>query len=206
MRRFATFFATILVMLGIAVAPASASSVVDREVWIGSPVTGTWNANASSHHWLGNATDQGDWATDIKVGAGTQVKVYLAPQTSGYTVTAKVTQIANGCVSGNGAKMVAVGVYVNGTKIGSVKYAHVNPSVSVGQAVNRWGGVIGTVAGGLPYNANCWTGPHNHVEGFNVHNFSCYNRGFGIGSHVNVTNFVGFIGGKRVSGARQACP
>jgi hypothetical protein len=66
--------------------------------------------------------------------------------------------------------------------------------------------VVGTVAGGLPYDERCWTAPHTHVELMNVHNWSCYNRGYHVGSHLNMHDFVGFAGGKRVSDVLQACP
>jgi hypothetical protein len=186
--------------------PASAATVVDPEVWAGSPVDGTWNANAANHHWLANAADQGDWATDIAVGAGAPVVAYVAPQNGGYGVDTRVDQIGNACRSGDGASFVTVGIYVNGGRIGSITYAHVRPTVGVGQWISRWGSTIGTVAGGLPRNDACWTGPHVHVQMFNVHNYSCFNRGYGIGSVVHPTNFIGFAGGRRVGGSGQACP
>jgi hypothetical protein len=187
-------------------AAASAATVVDPEVWAGSPVEGTWNADAANHHWLANASDQGDWAADIKAGAGVPVVVYVAPQNAGYTVTTRVDQIGAACRAGNGANFVTVGIYANGTRIGSITYAHVRPTVVVGQFINRWGSSIGTVATGLPYDEACWTGPHVHVQMFNVHNYSCFNRGYSIGFAVHPTNFIGFSGGRRVSADRTPCP
>lgn len=187
--------------------PGTASAAVDPEVWFGSPVGGSWNADARTHHFMTNARDYGDWATDIKVGAGVQVVLYAAPQNGGYNVTTKVEQVGPACSSGrDGASMVAVGVYANGVKVGSIKYGHVRPSVSEGQWINRWGTSIGTVATGMTPNDLCWTGPHVHLEGFNVHNYSCFNRGYGIGSWLDPSNFVGFVGGARVGGYRQPCP
>lgn len=195
----------VIVGLGSVASPASATTP-DPEVWAGSPVDGRWVSPGSSHHWLANASDQGDWATDIATGAGAAVVVYVAPQNGGYNVTTRVDQIGAACRAGNGASFVTVGIYVNGARIGSITYAHLNPSVSVGQWINRWGSVVGTVAGGLPYNSACWTGPHVHTQMYNVHNYSCFNRGYGIGSAVHPTNFIGFAGGWRVGGPRQACP
>jgi Protein of unknown function (DUF2673) len=187
--------------------PASASTIVDREVWIGSPVNGTWTSDAYTHHYLDLDPDVGDWAGDIGTAAGQQVIVYVAPQTSGYIVTTRVDHIGPGCGGGaNGARFVNVGIYVNNVRIGSVSYAHLNPSVREGQWISRWGSVVGTVAGGLPVNQACWTGPHVHMQSYNVHNWSCFNRGYRIGSSLARTNFVSFVGGHRVSGSRQACP
>ncbi|HSW81517.1 MAG TPA: hypothetical protein VLG40_03910 [Candidatus Saccharimonas sp.] len=197
--------AVLSLVLGMA-GTSSASSIVDPEVWAGSPVAGTWTSDPATHHWLANDMDQGDWASDIATPAGTQVVTYIAPQNGGYTVSTRVDQIGSACVGGGGASFVNVGIYVNGGKVGSVSYAHLNPSVSVGQWISRWGAVVGTVAGGLPVNGDCWTGPHTHVQMYNVHNYSCFNRGYSIGSWLNPSNFIGFVGGNRVSGARQACP
>jgi hypothetical protein len=200
--------ASILASTLTAAAPAaSASTIVDREVWVGSPVNGTWTSDAYTHHYLALDPDVGDWAGDIGTGAGQQVFVYVAPQTSGYTVTTRVDYIGPGCGGGaNGASFVNVGIYVNGSRIGSVSYAHINPSVHVGQWISRWGSVVGLVAGNLPYNVNCWTGSHVHMQSYNVHNYSCFNGGYHIGSALSRTNFVSFVGGRRVSGPRQACP
>lgn len=206
-RSTSLLLAVTLAILGVVTLQGTASAVVSPEAWAGSPVTGKWNADARTHHWLGNAKDQGDWASDITAPAGTSVVVYVAPQKSGYTIMTRVDQIGAGCVAPrNGASFVTVGIYANGSRIGSITYGHVNPTVHVGQSVNRWGSVIGHVAGGLPVNSACWTGPHVHLQMFNVHNYSCFNRGYKIGSTLRPTNFVGFAGGHRVSGPRQACP
>lgn len=139
--------------------------------------------------------------------AGQLVFVYVAPQTSGYTVTTRVDYIGPGCGGGaNGASFVNVGIYVNGSRIGSVSYAHINPSVHPGQWISRWGSVVGLVAGNLPYNVNCWSGSHVHMQSYNVHNYSCFNGGYHSGSVLSRTNFVSFVGRRRVSGPRQACP
>lgn len=194
-----------VVVAALTTATASAGPVLP-EIWAGSPVSGTWNSDARSHHWLANASDQGDWATDIAVAAGTPVVTYIAPQNGGYDVTTRVDQIGAGCRSGDGAGFVTVGVYASGTRVGSVTYGHVRPGVAVGQWISRWGATIGTVAGGLPVDANCWTGPHIHLQMFNVSKYSCFNRGYGVGSVVDPSNFVGFTGGNRVGGPRQPCP
>lgn len=195
-------------LVGSVLTPSVASAVtVDHEVWVGSPVEGRWNANARRHHWMLNARDRGDWATDITAPAGAPVRLYVAPQRRGYRVTTRVDQIGQTCAYGRrGAKFVAVGIYANGRRIGSVKYGHLRPSVRVGQWVKRWGTKLGTVRGGLPKNEKCWTGPHVHAEMFNTRNYSCFNRGYRIGSRLRRTNFVGFVGGRRVGGYRQPCP
>jgi hypothetical protein len=204
-RRTYCVLAAILFTLFVIQSPASATT--SPEVWGGSPVAGHWMVDATTHHWLGNARDQGNWAADISAPAGANVVVYIAPQNSGYTVTTRVDQIGAGCVAPHsGASFVTIGIYVNGARIGSITYGHLNPTVHVGQAISRWGSVVGHVAGGLPYDQACWTGPHVHLQMFNTHNYSCFNRGYHIGSILKPTNFVGFAGGHRVSGSRRACP
>lgn len=73
-------------------------------VWVGSPVTGTWDVPASAggdgaaaHHWLGNANDKGDFAIDLVAGAGQPVVLYAAPQDGRTSITARVDQFGSSC-------------------------------------------------------------------------------------------------------------
>jgi hypothetical protein len=220
----------LLAAAGVAGLQSAASATVDPEVWVGAPYNGNWTSSQycpapypsdlcsepQYHHveyaGLAGLSTGRAWATDIgNVPAGTAVKLYAAPQVSTMTITAKVQAVTYACadhVLAHGGYVVVIGIYNGATKIGYVAYAHVNPAVSSGEVINRWGTTIGTVGS---YSRNgCWTGVHTHIELGNVHNYACFNKGWnpGIpwGSHMNATNFIGFIGGDRTSGPRQACP
>jgi hypothetical protein len=105
---------------------------------------------------------------------------------------------------GRGGDAVRVGIYDGGTRVGTVTYVHVNAAVSGGQAISRWGGVVGTVGS---YRSNpCWRGRHLHAELYNDVNYACYNRGWRSGQRMSVTNFIGYLGGAFASAPRQACP
>jgi hypothetical protein len=159
------------------------------------------------HHWLGNAKDKGDWAVDLPTSPGQSVNVYVAPQTASVGISTKVDQIGAGCSGGaNGGSFVTVGIYSGSLRVGSITYAHIIPTVRVGQSLNRWGAVVGTVAGSLPVNKACWTAPHVHLQMFSNRHYACYNRAYTHNYPVHRTNFVGFTGGNKASLPRQACP
>lgn len=189
--------------------PSSSDAPV---VWVGSPIDGTWDVpanrggdGAAAHHWLANASDKGSFAIDLVAGAGQAVNVYAAPQNNNVSVTAKVTQIGAACRRGNGGSFVTVSFYQGSTRIGSATYAHITPSVSVNQVVNRWGTKIGTVGSGYPKNNECWTGPHVHTQVFSVRNHACFNGGYRLGQGIRKTNFFAFTGGNVANGPKQAC-
>lgn len=182
----------------------------DRQrVWAGSPIDGGWDAGPPSppsvHHFLGNPTDQGDWALDI--GGTGDVLVYIAPDNGAPDVTTRVDQIGAACSGGaNGAQFVTVGIYQSdGQRIGSAIYGHVYTSLTVGSPVNRWGGKVGTVATGLPYNSACWTGPHVHFQLYSNVHYACYNNTYAHEQWVYRSNFLGRTGGNVASGYRQPC-
>lgn len=205
-------------MCGSAPAPSDGDSV-----WVGSPIRGTWPTGAgcpstfpssscsqpSAHWWLANAP-QGDWAADLQnVGVGTPVVLYAAPRDQSVPVTAVVDAVGPACSSGvvsHGGYRVTIGLFVRGSRIGSVTYAHVNPSVSQGQTVNRWGTQIGTVGGGYNTGAGCWTGAHVHFQSYAQTGYSCYNRTWQGGQWMDPSNFLGFVTGRYASGPRQGCP
>ena len=203
-------------------APAPLPNGDGDSVWIGSPFRGTWpDASGCSgetfpsyscslpsvHWWLANAP-RGDWGVDLQgVGAGTAVSLYAAPRDRSVPVTAKVDAVTAACSSGviaDGGHRVTVGLFVRGTRIGSVTYAHVNPSVSVGQTLNRWGQQIGTV--GSYRSNNCWRGAHVHFQSYAESGYSCYNRSLTPSQAMNPSNFMGFVTGRYASGPRSACP
>jgi len=195
----------------------------DTRIWVGAPFTGQWvpiNSDCHSwdvfpascseprvHHWLSSANaPYGDWAVDLGAPAGTAVQLYAAPQVGSMPVTTVVDKVAPACSSqviGDGGYAVTVGFYSNGTKIGSATYGHIQPSVSAGQQVNRWGQVLGTV--GSYQSGSCWQGAHMHFQMYSQVNYACYNRGWADKQWMSPTNFLGFTGGNVASGPRQAC-
>lgn len=191
---------------------------INNEVWIGAPYDGAWpNASDCSganyptnkcslpkSHWTPYG---GDWAVDLPKASRSGVYLYAAPQVTSNTVRAKVESIGNACTRGDGGKVVTIGLYVEGVKIGWVKYAHVIPSVTVGKWLrDRWGVKLGTVFWTENRNPRCWMGAHIHMEFDNVDNYSCYNKGWRPGQSFEKSNFLGFVGGRRVSGQPQPCP
>ncbi|MGO4341547.1 hypothetical protein [Pedococcus sp. 2YAF34] len=208
----------------------AAASTPDPAVWVGSPVNGRWPnrddcAGAvfpsdlcslptvhhavypSSFDW--GTSWGGDWAADDQgVYAGERVMLYAAPVNSGYNPTAHVDTVGPACRSGviaYGGYRVTIGIYVGSTKIGTVTYAHINPTVYQGQWISRWGSRIGTVGS---YTSNsCWAGPHVHVEMTSRHNYSCFSNIFTRypGANLWESNFQGYLGGYYAGGPRQAC-
>jgi hypothetical protein len=206
------------------------ASTPDPAVWIGSPVNGTWPNTAGCagagypsdacslptvHHTVYSSsfdwgTTINDWAADDQgVPAGRRVMLYAAPVNGGYTVSAHVDAVGAACASGrisDGGYRITIGIYAGSTKIGTVTYAHVNPSVSAGQWINRWGTQVGTVGS---YNwTSCWQGAHVHLEMANRHNYSCFSNIFTRypGAQLSETNFQGYLGGSYASAPRRACP
>jgi hypothetical protein len=61
--------------------------------------------------------------------------LYAAPVNSGYAVSAHIDTVGPACASGriSDGYRVTVGIYADSMKIGTVTYAHINPSVSAGQ-------------------------------------------------------------------------
>jgi len=197
------------------VVTAAAAAGEKQLVWVGAPtLTALWDGGEpadgpATHHTLGGINPRGeasDFAVDLATSAGRGVYVYVAPQDRSRNVYTKVLKIGSACRSGGGASFVNVGIYqANGDMIGTVTYAHINPTVSVGQWITRWGAKVGTVAGGLRINGSCWTGPHVHLEMYSYRHYACYNRGWRHNQLVNQTNFIGFTGGFVANRPKQAC-
>lgn len=186
------------------------SPQVYPESWVGSPVNGVYDQGEPSppsvHHFLGGNPEH-DFSVDIGANAGVPVKVFVAPQNSGYSITTRVDRIGAACGNAaRGGNFVTVGVYANGVRTGSVTYGHVRPTVRVGDSINRYGGQVGTVAGGLPRDRACWTGSHVHTELWTTKPYySCYAR-IPHERSMRESNWIGFVGGTRARGIRQACP
>lgn len=102
--------------------------------------------------------------------------LYAAPQDGTTPVDAVVETVRPASRSGviaDGGHRVTVGLHTGGTKIGSVIYAHIEPSVSQGATISCWNTQLGVVGNYTP--SSCWTGPHVHVELYSQHNYACYN-------------------------------
>lgn len=188
--------------------PPPVAAGTDPSVWVGSPIEGRWSPyeSAATHHLLGRTNPTNDFAIDLVASAGQGVVLYAAPQISSTVVTARVDTVASpACMTGGGGSYVTVGFYVSGQRIGSATYAHINPIVSEGQIVNRWGTTLGTV-GAFTVDQACWTGPHVHFEMYSTHHYACYNGSFALGQAIYRSNFVGYTGGDRASRQHAACP
>jgi hypothetical protein len=186
--------------------PAPAPS---NAVWIGSPVNGMWAWFASSLPANHPISYGGDWSVDLPTASGQDVNLYAAPQYSSLAVTTVVEKVAPACRSGlisDGGYQVVVGIYNGSTKIGKAIYAHINPTVSVGQTIPRWGTRLGTI-GSYTHNANgCWDGEHVHFELYSQKNYACFNKGYALQQAVYRTNFIGYTGGNFANHQRAACP
>lgn len=187
-------------------------------VWIGSPFRGTWpNAAGCAGAWFPSSNCSlpyvhhtpygGDWGADLQnVAVGTPVVLYAAPHNSAVQVSAQVEFVRAACANGSipsGGYRVTIAFYSGSTRIGTVIYSHINPSVREGAWISRWGTQLGTV--GRYTSGGCWTAPHSHVELYSQRNYACYNRGWAPGQWMNPSNFIGFIGGNVASGPRRAC-
>ena len=187
-------------------APTSAGGA--RKVWVGSPVEGQWAWEGSSLPQNHALSYGGDWSVDLPSAAGRGVFLYAAPQDGQSRIDAKVEAIAPACKShviADGGYQVRVGLYHGSTKLGVATYAHLNPTVSVGQSLNRWGTQLGTVGSYKRDPYGCWDGTHVHVELYDQTWYSCFNKDYRLRSVVHVHDFIGFIGANVAGGKRQAC-
>jgi hypothetical protein len=220
--------ATVVAFLASLVFAGSAHAGPPRTpVWVGSALDGTWpgadgcagarypSANCSlptAHHTFawGGERFPGDFGIDQQsVSPGMAVSVFAAPQDPNLNnqIRAVVQDVQLACRSrrpADGGHTVTVAIYHGSTKIGTIAYVHVDPRVSRGQTINRWGAVIGTVGS---YRSNgCWSGVHLHMELMSMTNYACFNKGWRPGQRMRRTNFVGYIGGAFASAPRRACP
>jgi hypothetical protein len=201
---FIAVFVFLLGCVGLA-APAGAATIA---VWVGSPVDGHWPTNSDSLPASHHRPYLGDWSVDLQgVGVGQPVHLYAAPQNGHSPVSARVETVGPACASrdlADGGYQVTVGIYNGSTKVGKVTYAHIQPRVSAGQSINRWGTVLGTV-GSYRWN-RCWQKTHLHYEMYSQQNYACYNKGYTPGYPIRRANFLGFMGGNYASAPRGRCP
>ena len=201
--------------------PPPASGAVG--IWVGSPVNGTWGlagdgstTPAGGHHQLAKASPQNDFAGDLSAtGPGQAAYLYVAPSDSAYNgrVTTVVSQIIDdsACRNGGGGDLVTVQIRLDGTTVGQATFAHLdrNASLTVGQAINRWGTFLGSTANlnsSTSGGSDCWTGPHLHYELRASTKYACWNRGYGVGQGISRSNFVGFVSGASLATSSRPCP
>jgi hypothetical protein len=194
-------------------------SAPSNAVWFGMPFHGTWpntdgcfqptsTAASCSLPYVHHTDFGGDFAMDLQsVAPGTPVYLYAAPKYSSLNVTAQVTRVDYACADRNpwhGGYQVQVTLWGNGAEIGHATYAHIWPTVSYGQTISRWGTRLGTV--GSYVSNGCWTGAHVHFELYNDVHYACYAPNWHPANWLNLTNYIGYMGGAYAYGQHAACP
>ncbi|HSX07637.1 MAG TPA: hypothetical protein VLG11_01980 [Candidatus Saccharimonadales bacterium] len=202
--------------VGLMVSPTfeqSAHADTSPQVVIGMPFNGKWayNANVDPPYTDANSSHPSvheaygfDWATDIYAAAGTEVDLY-GTSSSG-TVTFKRNSITDTC-SQYGANIAGKGVVfdvrVNGTKIGEVKYDHLDLT-DVGDDPINSGTKIGVVTNEA-LNSSCYQTRHTHMQLLNTGgNFACYSDHGHPGVTLDAKADLGVIGSTNSAG-KQAC-
>lgn len=148
--------------------------------------------------------ESGDAAMDIGAPEGTSVFPTIQYDGEGGLVLT-VADILESCTGGGGGDAVQVHVATDGLVVGSVIYAHLaEVAVTEGQTVSS-DTQLGKVAGGLPEDENCWTGPHVHLEWVNHGDYGCYIPR-AEGDHVALRDPVGQVGGDFGDGQGIVCP
>lgn len=180
---------------------------------IGMPFEGRWAFNAivnppytdanSSHPAVHNAYGF-DWATDLYAGENTEVKVYGSSEQG--TVTFKRSSTSDTCpkpdkqVAGRG---VTFDVLVEGSKVGQVKYDHLD-LVDVGDQPIASGTKIGEITT-EPLDASCYQTRHAHIQFLNSTHYSCYvDHGRPGETILAPGTSLGIIGSTNTSG-KQVC-
>ena len=123
-----------------------------------------------------------------------------------------VATIRRACASqifAHGGDRITLNVLINGSKVGTVTYAHMTrfpygegAAVPVGARI----GDIVTAADGVTGDPEhkCWSGPHVHVEPRNDAQAGCFFGGL-FHSQVTENNPLGIVGGEWASGPDQRC-
>lgn len=228
--RVVVLLAVLALVQTVWASPASAR--IDAEFSIGAPVDGRWastdgcpapfpshtcsqpRSHSVDYSALDGTPAARSWAVDLggpSVAAGAGVYLYLKPYGNGVSVTTRVELVSPACAPGTGkaGRVVVIGIYHGSRKVGTVAYAHVKATVTEGQTIAPWGTQIGTVGGDyLP--SSCWDHLHLHIEMGNTNNYPCFDGGLHSaspwGDTVRRADFIGWVGGRRASGPRQACP
>ena len=153
----------------------------------------------------------GDYSFDVQ-SYGAKKPVYARFRNTNGSLSLSVASVGRACGSGvfaHGGNKVVLNVLINGSKVGTVTYAHLTniPYSSGNVPVGARIGDLATAADGV-YSTGpngCWTGPHVHVEPRNDVRYGCYVGGL-FGARVGASTPLGSIGGERATGIRQRCP
>lgn len=248
MARMAVAGATLLVAALVAEVSVSEAAPSGRVAWVNSPINGTVSSAPPHTQPYGE-----HWSVDIQRSTSATARLYVAVDSArDPRVTTRIRSVDYACARrtqpdgqlesrseqlSRGGKVITVGVFYDyvdssnqGTRIGTLYFAHVDTDLAVGtynNSVSRWGGSVGTVGS---YNANpswlspvyrvnygsgtraCWTGRHLHL-GFrnNTSTPSCWwsglttaNRSVTTGTDGVGGTYMGYLGYDNGSTAR-AC-
>jgi hypothetical protein len=158
------------------------------------PVAGPpWSDATSSHPAVHKISGGADWATDLYAGTGTAVKLQVSNVTGG-TLSFSWKSTSTSCGTSTG-----INIFIGGTLVGWVYFAHLNGAVTSGAITN--GMTLGTVG-----NFGCNPGPHVHVELKSTVDFACYaNLGTPGAATISTGTVIGKTGVTSASGIQQAC-
>ncbi|HEV7453895.1 MAG TPA: hypothetical protein VGO07_01405 [Candidatus Saccharimonadales bacterium] len=183
------------------------------EALIGMPFAGKWAYNAnvnppytdvnSSHPSVHEAYGF-NWATDLYAAQDTDIKVYgssaQGPVTFKRSATTDTCSQYGANIAGQG---VTFDVLINNTKIGEVKYDHIDPE-NVGDNPIASGTKIGEVTSEA-LQSTCFQVRHTHVQFKNtVSNYSCYADHGNPGVSLSANDHLGVLGSPNTN-AKEAC-
>ncbi len=195
----ALLFGATAVTVGTAT-PAAADTT--PEAVIGMPFTGKWAWNVgisppytdenSSHPSVHHTPGGGDWATDIYASEGTAVRLMVPYATAALSFSWGTSSTSCGTST-------RLNVFVGGTNVGWLYFAHLQGAVTSGALTN--GMTLGTVHNW----GGCNPGTHVHVEFHNTTNHSCYvDLGNPGSTNVPLGDAFGVLGSSN-AGTREAC-
>lgn len=170
-----------------------------------SPVDGHVSSNPDEPH---HRPYGGDYAFDVHT-SRTKRPVYARFRNTNGSLSLTVNTVARACRSGvfaHGGNKIVLNVHINGTKVGTVTYAHLT-SIRYSSGAVPVGAHIGDVAtyGDGLSDSSCWRGPHVHVEPRNDAKYGCFFRQ-PLGTAAGSGTPLGLIGGERAAGANVRCP
>lgn len=183
--------------------PARRCSFWGSTIFVGMPFAGVWNkysqANPGSHP-VYDSLGYADWSTDLFAAPGTAVRPRIYPPVTSATYDTRVMNTWTGC-AGRGVRL---GVYKDGSLVGTVSFAHLAemPSFSAGQKVTN-----STVLGKLKRWPKCsaWqvtsdAGVHTHIEVGTKSGKACY-MPYAAGKSLIDTRKIGKI----IPGTTASC-
>lgn len=139
-RTFAAFMVAGAILVAIGVSGPASAHHARAEIWVGSPISGTWASTANcanatypsavcgwptKHHtYLNGMPHRGDWGADLGVKEGAVVKLFAAPRNTSHRVEAKVEKRIPTCAPisstetraqriARGGETVVIGLYRN---------------------------------------------------------------------------------------------